>query len=392
MAAEITAMAGPTTGLPLEKGLRRNAITAFGRAVIGLASTAPAYSLAVTVGALTEEAGVHAAGIMLLAVVPMLLVAFAYRELNAQEPDSGTTFAWVARAFGPRTGWLGGWAVVVSSLFVMASLAQVAAQYAFLLVGADGLSDSRSAQLVAGLVWIGLLTWLCSRGITTTAALQTVLLLIELTLLLVFTVRAAWEVLVVGHEGSATPDLTWLDPFGAGAGATWTGLLLAVFLYWGWDSSFSVNEETSAPTRGPAVAAVVAIGVLVVILVGATVAVVAYGGASRTASIGDEDVFAVFGQELLGGQGGKALLLCVLSSAVAGTQTTIVPTARTLLSMSAHGALPSPLARVKPDSGSPALATWVVGGISAALFVAFLLSSENALGDSVEATALGICA
>src|SRR4051812_42266072 len=160
VAAEITATAGAVTGLPLEKGLRRNAITAFGSAVIGLASTAPAYSLAVTVGPLSAEAGVHSAGIMLLAVVPMLLVAFSYRELNAHEPDSGTTFAWVARAFGPRTGWLGGWAVIVTSLFVMASLAQVAAQYAFLLVGADRLGDSRSAQLVSGLVWIGLLTWL----------------------------------------------------------------------------------------------------------------------------------------------------------------------------------------------------------------------------------------
>nr|WP_231133982.1 APC family permease [Motilibacter deserti] len=372
--------------------MRRNAISAFGSAVIGLASTAPAYSLAVTVGLLADEAGGHAAGIMLLAVAPMLLVALAYRELNAHEPDAGTTFAWVARAFGPRTGWLGGWAVVVSSLFVMASLAQVAAQYLFLLVGADGLADSRGAQLVAGLVWIGLLTWLCSRGITTTAATQTALLLIELVLLLVFTVKALWEVVVVGHQGSTTPEASWLDPFGAGMSATWTGLLLAVFLYWGWDSSFSVNEETAAPRRGPAIAALAAIGVLVVVLVGSTVAVIAWGGVERTAALGDEDVLAAFAQEVLGGQGGNLLLLCVLSSAVAGTQTTIVPMVRTVLSMGAHGAMPAPLARVEKDSGSPALATWVIGAVSAALFVAFLMSSENALADSVEATALGICA
>jgi hypothetical protein len=39
----------------------------------------------------------------------MILVSLAYRELNADSPDSGTTFTWVTKAFGPWVGWMGGW-------------------------------------------------------------------------------------------------------------------------------------------------------------------------------------------------------------------------------------------------------------------------------------------
>ena len=44
--------------------------------------------------------------IILVGFIPMLLVAFGYRELNRAMPDSGTSFTWGARAFGPWIGWL----------------------------------------------------------------------------------------------------------------------------------------------------------------------------------------------------------------------------------------------------------------------------------------------
>ena len=71
---------------------------------------------------------------MLLAFVPMYLIAVAYRELNKAEPDCGTTFTWAARAFGPRTGWMGGWGIIAADVIVMANLAQIAGSYSFRLV------------------------------------------------------------------------------------------------------------------------------------------------------------------------------------------------------------------------------------------------------------------
>ena len=48
------------------------------------------------------------------------------------------------QAFGPLAGWIGGWAIIVADIIVMANLAQIAGRYTFLLVGADAAADSTS--------------------------------------------------------------------------------------------------------------------------------------------------------------------------------------------------------------------------------------------------------
>ena len=112
--------------------------------VIGVASTAPAYSLAASLGFVTLVVGIHAPAVMLVAFVPMLFIAAAYFYLNRADPDCGTTFTWVTRAIGPRTGWLAGWGILVTDLVVMPSLASIAGQYTFTLFGANGLAKARS--------------------------------------------------------------------------------------------------------------------------------------------------------------------------------------------------------------------------------------------------------
>src|SRR5207244_10471416 len=134
--------------------------------------------------------------IVVLAFVPMLFTAIGYQELNRADPDCGTTFTWATQAFGPRTGWLGGWGILAADLLVMASLAQVAGQYAFLLVDADGIGGDPTSGwvLLVGLLWIALMTWVCYRGIELSARLQEVLLSVELVMLLVFSVVALGKV------------------------------------------------------------------------------------------------------------------------------------------------------------------------------------------------------
>src|SRR3954463_11258387 len=96
------------------KGLATGTLGLFGSTVIGLASTAPVYSLAATLGFVVMAVGAQAPIAMLLAFIPMFFIAFAYRELNRAVPDCGTTFTWATKAFGPRTGWMGGWGVAIA--------------------------------------------------------------------------------------------------------------------------------------------------------------------------------------------------------------------------------------------------------------------------------------
>src|SRR6202161_1883747 len=90
----------------MDKGLKKNAIGYLSNIVIGVASTAPAYSLAATLGFIVavKGIGVHAPAVMLVAFLPMLLVAAAYKYFNRADPDAGTTLAWTTRALGSITG------------------------------------------------------------------------------------------------------------------------------------------------------------------------------------------------------------------------------------------------------------------------------------------------
>ena len=137
-----TAEAQYASGEVAEKGLKSGALGLVASVVIGVASTAPAYSLAATLGFIVAGIGLQSPVIVILAFVPMLFTAIGYSELNKADPDCGTTFTWATRAFGPKTGWLGGWGIIAADVLVMASLAQVAGQYLFLLFNADGIGGN----------------------------------------------------------------------------------------------------------------------------------------------------------------------------------------------------------------------------------------------------------
>lgn len=378
----------PVGAGPLEKGLRRNAVGRGAAVVIGVASTAPAYSMASALGLLALATGLASPLVLVVSAVPMLLMAVAFRELNRIEPDCGTSFAWVSRALGPRLGWLAGWAVAVPCVLVMANLAQVAAVYTLRVAGADALAGSRLTQAVLGTGWIAVLTWLCYRGIRTTARLQTVLLALEAGLLVLLAVVALWKY-ATGQGQAGHLRLPELLGSGLGASQLMAGFMLAVFLYWGWDSAVAVNEETSEPTTTPGRAGLLALGATVLGYAVVSLAAFCYAGPEALAGA-DGDALAVLGPRVLGDLGGLALAVAVLTSAAASAQTTILPTARALLAMGTYRALPAAFGRIHPRYLTPSVATVVTGIASTAVFLTTLAISEHVLADSVTATALTI--
>jgi len=168
------------------KGLKAGALGLVGSIVMGIASTAPAYSLAASLGYVVIVAnghgivGVKAPLIMVVAFIPMYFIAVAYSELNKAEPDCGTTFTWAARAFGTRTGWMGGWGIIIADIIVMANLAQIAGSYSYSLFGFDDLAASTFWSTVAGIIWIAIMTAICVIGIELSARTQVGLLGAEL--------------------------------------------------------------------------------------------------------------------------------------------------------------------------------------------------------------------
>lgn len=392
---------GPREGAAVDKGLKRGAVGLLSSVVIGMASTAPAYSLAATLGFVVIAVGVKAPAVMLLAFVPMYCVAVAYAELNKRTPDCGTTFTWAARAFGPRTGWMGGWGIIAADIVVMANLAQIAGQYGFLLVKADGLAASTFWTTVAGVIWIVVMTAICYIGLEVSARLQYVLLSVELIVLVLFSVYALVHVYNgSAPAGSVRPSLSWLWPSGLSGSSLTTAVLLAIFIYWGWDTAVAINEESDNPQRTPGRAAVISTLLLLATYAVVTIAAVAYAGVG-TEGIGlgnpanAADVFnamgaAVFGSDVVGRIFESLLLVSVLTSAAASTQTTILPTARAALAMGVYRAIPARFAAIHPRFRSPSVATVWMGAVSIVFYVGLTLVSQNVLADSIAAVGIMI--
>src|SRR5580700_9669957 len=188
-----------------EKGLKSGALGLVSSVVMGVASTAPAYSLAATLFFVVAAVGLKSPAVAVLAFIPMLLCSIGYSEMNKADPDCGTTFTWGARAFGPKTGWAGGWAIVAADVLCMASLAQVAGQYVFLLFGSTSIGDNATSPwvLLVGLIWLALMTYICYRGIEVSAALQRVLLGVELVMLAALAITALVKVYSGNHPPSS---------------------------------------------------------------------------------------------------------------------------------------------------------------------------------------------
>jgi amino acid transporter len=226
--------------------LKRGAISYLSNIVIGVASTAPGYSLAATIGFIVVIAGmgVHMPAVIVVSFVPMICIAWAYKQMNEVDPDCGTTFSWMSRAMGAGWGWVGGWTVLMADIVVNANQAQIAGSYGFQLFGLNAAANSTLDVTILGVVFIAGLTWICWRGIELSARTQQFLLGFEMVTLIIFAVVALIKVYAGSPRHAMHVRLDWFNPFSVGFGPLVLGLLLGVFLFWGWDSGVSVNEET----------------------------------------------------------------------------------------------------------------------------------------------------
>ncbi|MGW0563076.1 APC family permease [Streptomyces sp. NPDC003016] len=387
-----------------DKGLSSKSVGLMGSAVIGISTVAPVYCLTSTLGSTAGEVGLQMPAIFLAGFLPMLLVAFAYRELNRVMPDCGTSFTWTVKAFGPRVGWMCGWGLVIATIIVLSNLAGVATSYFWLLAGQltgndaiSALDDNKAVHILTCLVLIAIATAISYRGMTATKGVQYALVGLQLVVLAIFVAMAFQK------AGSGTFDTgldfswSWMNPFAVQSFAAFTaGLSLSIFMYWGWDACLTANEETTGSAKTPGRAALIAMLVLVASYLATGVAAqMAVGSGDKGLGLANPEnsanVFAVLGEPVMGLVLGIFLSLAVFASAAASLQTTFIPVARTVLAMSAYEALPASFAKVHPRFKSPGRAT-VIAGISTGVFYSVMtLLSENVLIDTIYALGLMIC-
>lgn len=400
----------PVTGTLSKKGLSAGTVGMIGAVVIGISTIAPAYTLTASLGPTVSEVGFQVPAIIILGFIPMLLVALGYRELNRVMPDSGTSFTWGVRAFGPWVGWMTGWGLVAATVLVLSNLAGIAVEFLFLLIDQLAGSPGTIAELAFNpfinvavcLLFMAGATVVSYRDLQTTQKLQYVLVGFQVLVLVIFSVAALVHVFN-GTAFDASPvELSWFNPFAIqptetldAFGAAVAGLSLSIFIFWGWDVVLTMNEETKNPEKTPGRAATVTVLIVAGLYLLISISLLAFAGVGTgELGLGNEDiqgnVFFYLSDPILGPLA-FLVSLAVLTSSAASLQSTAVGPARTLLAMGHYKALPDSFARVSPRFFTPGYATIVSAVVASVFYAVMRFVSENVLWDTITALGMMIC-
>jgi amino acid transporter len=393
--AESAALARPGT-TPATR-LEPDAIGVAQDTVIGMASSAPAATIGLSLAALAAATAYGSGPILIITAIPMLIIANAYRRCNMWNANCGASFEWVGRAISPYLGFLTGWLMVVA--YIIGTVAEI------LLLGPSVLAVFGSTSTNTW-GWIGIGTAvgvimlvIAVVGIRITARTQVGMALVEYLILIGLAV--AGLVFVLGHHAGTLPITKgWFSVSGVttasvvkvtGRGSALAGFLIAVFVYGGWDGTLYVNEEVKHRRVNPGRAAIIAVALLAVIYTLAQVGlqgVVSPAKLQNAANSGSALVFVA--NALGGGFWAKAMALSIALSVIATTGTGIVLSARIAYGMASYRALPGVLSNVSRRFSTPAIASVVVGILLIAVFWIYMLATsvENAFYDVIDTTGL----
>ena len=386
-----------------KKGLSSGSLGLLASVAIGVSVIAPAYTLTASLAYVVQEVGEQLPAIFLVGFIPMLLVAFGYRELNADTPDSGTSFTWATKAFGPHMGFMGGWGLIAATVIVLSNLAAIAVDFFYLAIaqitGNDEIADLTNTLWInigTCTAFVALAVYVCYRGIEATRPIQYFLVTFQVAVLVIFIVAAIAQ--AGGSDATSTIDFSWswFNPFEIPTFAAFAaGVSLSIFVYWGWDTCLTLNEETTGSDSTPGKAATLTVTVVVALYLLVAVAVLLFAGVGDTGlgmnnpAIAD-NVFVALAKPVLGP---LAILmsLAVLTSSAASLQSTFMSPTRTMLAMGHYQALPAKYASVNMTYKSPTYATIVAGVVAAAFYALMRVISDSVLQDTIASLGLMIC-
>jgi len=385
---EPSATALPGTAPAPPARLEPDAIGVAQDTVIGMATSAPAAVVGITLAALAATASYGGGPVLLISAVPMLIIANAYRRLNMWNANSGASFEWVGRSINPYLGFFTGWLMIAG--YVLGTLSGVEVLGPSVIAIFSSSSTGSVAANVAIATAVGLImTTIAVVGIRITARTQVAMALVEYTILVGMSVWGL--VYVLGHHVGTVPVTSgWFSPTGVGGnGDLVGGFLIAVFAYSGWDGTVYVNEEVKHRRINPGRAALIAVALLAVIY---TLAQVGLQGvvSSKNLQANSDDALVYVAQALGGGGWAKVMALSLALSVIATTGTGIVVGARIIYGMASYRALPEFLSNVPRRFHTPAAASVVFGLVVVAAAWVYLIATsvQNAFTYVIDLTGL----
>lgn len=357
-------------------GLKANSLSFFESLVMGVAGSAPGYTIAVTTGVLLATAGTLAPSALVIFAIPMLGIAFAYRALNKQAVSAGAAYQWTTAAFGKLPGFLSGWALLVAALVFMVTGSIPAATATLNFIDPALAGDVVVTAAVASL-WFVVVALVLIMGIEITSKVQLVMTGVELIILTFILIAAFVHV----EKAGAVNVFSW-SWFGLGftRESFAASALIIVFFYWGWDVTANLSEETVDAHDTAGNGGFSSVIVTIVYYLGFTIAAMFLFSLKDAKSLTDNIIYNLAVAAGLGRTGGLAASLAVILSSVATLETTMLQFSRTLYAMGRDGAMPRLFGAVSAKTQSPVRAMYLLIGLGLVLlWASSLMSSVNAI-------------
>jgi amino acid transporter len=357
---------------------------------MGVAGSAPGFSIAVALATLLASTGALAPGALLLFAVPMIGISLAYKGLDARMPNAGAAYEWTSRIFNKTLGYFSGWALLVASVVFGVTGAVPLGSATLSFLPDPTLANNVVLTAGVGAVWFIAIGVVLITGISLTSRVQMVMSTIELVILTVVVIAAGVHALRFG----AVNPLSWswfgLDyPPGAFAASA----LIVVFFYWGWDVTANLGEETDTAHHGAGNGGFVSVFVTTVYFLAFAAATLFLFSLKEGQGLSDNLIYHLAVRAGLGRAGGLAASFAVILSSVATLETQMLQFSRTLFAMGRDGAMPRAFGVVSPKSQTPVRTMYLLLGLGLVMIVlaSFVPSVGLILSDSVKAIAIQVC-
>jgi amino acid transporter len=370
--------------------LKPGAISLFESVIMGLAGSAPGFSIATTAAALLASAGAVSVNALFLFAVPMVGIAIAYKGLNGKMPRAGAAYDWTTESFGRFFGFFSGWALLIATLvFIVSGSLTVGGNLMNIIDPA--LSSNQIATTSLGALAYLLIGIVLIAGVSLTSKVQVVMTSIELIILAVVAVAAF--VHAGSHGAVQVPSLAWFG-FGYPAGSFGATALVVVFFYWGWDVTANLGEETSeqppnSAGNGGFYSVFVTIGIFVSFIIAAMVLFSMKDAEGFNVNI----VYNIALQAGMGTVGAKAASFAVVLSGIATLETSMLQFSRTLFSMGRDRSMPTAMGHVDARTRTPVRTMLVLIGLGLVMIFlsGFFPSVNNVIATSIAAVAIQVC-
>ena len=354
--------------------------------IMGLSSSGPAQTLAVSLAGLVAVSGYAGVVPILICFVPMIGIAIAYQRLNRWDQSSGATYTWVAKVFHPYLGFLSGWMILLYYTLGTTTLTIPAGIYTLALL-APGSIDNHWCIFAAGALWNLLITALAIRGLRSVARFEWIIVAFQYAVLLTVAGAALYALI----QGRIAVPFTW-DWFSwsgiGGMKGLMGGILIAYFMYSGWDAAIYVNEETVDQANNPGRAALASVVLLALVY---CIVTFAFQGVLSPADLQAHagDVLSAVSGRLLHKPWDSVMALVVLTGTLATLQAAVISAARVGVAMSRDGVMPHFFQRLSAGK-TPWAATLTMSAINLLLLSLALGTSSIAAALTNAASSLGL--